>query len=159
MTTIKDSFQPDRLTTLITAPIFGPDDLIYNNFGSLEKAFDRSINRLLQAQIPIDIHEYDNEYKIFADAPGYNPDEIIIEEHQNVLTIKASKENKIDENDKQGNVVKRERGYKSFVRTFTLPDNANPSNILASLNKGILEITLPKKTINISDEKRRILIN
>lgn len=140
------------LTTVMNPWIFVDDDF-FNNF---ERSLNKSVNRLLNVKIPMDIHEYEKEYKIYADVPGYDSDDITIEEHQGVLTIKAQKETKKEEN--KYKVVNSERSYKSFVRTFTLPENANVSNILAGLDKGVLEVTIPKKTV-LPDEKRRIKIN
>jgi HSP20 family protein len=38
-----------------------------------------------------------------------------------------------------------ERQYGSFTRTFTLPQTVDTENVSATYDKGVLNITLPKK--------------
>lgn len=46
---------------------------------------------------------------------------------------------------KEENYTRREFGYSSFKRTFTLPESVNEEKINANYNEGILNIVLPKK--------------
>lgn len=41
-------------------------------------------------------------------------------------------------------VVRRERHFASFTRSFTLPDNVKDDGITAALDKGVLTVTVPK---------------
>jgi HSP20 family protein len=43
------------------------------------------------------------------------------------------------------NYTRREFGYSSFKRTFTLPDSVESDNVKANYQDGILMITLPKR--------------
>ena len=52
---------------------------------------------------------------------------------------------KQEEERKEDNYTRREFGYASFKRSFTLPDSVDDSKIKASYNDGILGIHLPKK--------------
>ncbi|HEY9196611.1 MAG TPA: Hsp20 family protein, partial [Mucilaginibacter sp.] len=47
--------------------------------------------------------------------------------------------------DNQKNYSKREYSYNSFVRSFTLPESADDSQINASYTDGILRIDIAKR--------------
>lgn len=66
-----------------------------------------------------------------------------IELNLNILTISAEKKEDKDETKK--NFTRREFNYSKFTRSFTLPDSVKKSGILASYEKGILNIIVPKK--------------
>ena len=62
---------------------------------------------------------------------------------ENVLSVSTEleEENEVNET----GFTRREFGYSSFRRTFTLPDTVDDNKILAEYNEGILSIKLPKK--------------
>ena len=60
-----------------------------------------------------------------------------------VLSI--STETKDEKEHKEENYTRREFGYSSFKRTFTLPDSVDDEAINASYKDGVLSILLPKK--------------
>ncbi|WP_413671138.1 Hsp20/alpha crystallin family protein [Mucilaginibacter sp. Mucisp86] len=62
---------------------------------------------------------------------------------RNQLTI--SVEQQSEQNDSQKSYNKREYSYSSFVRSFTLPDSADHSQIDASYTDGILRIDIAKR--------------
>lgn len=41
-------------------------------------------------------------------------------------------------------MLRRERAFSSFSRSFTLPENVKEDQVLANLNAGVLEVTVPK---------------
>ncbi|WP_310992371.1 Hsp20/alpha crystallin family protein [Aequorivita marina] len=78
--------------------------------------------------------------------PGLKKEDFSIEVEEDTLTI-ASKEVEKDETDtanEKTQFLKREFNYKSFERSFNLPENINSEDIQASYNEGVLRITLPK---------------
>jgi len=60
----------------------------------------------------------------------------------NVLTL--SGERKFEEETKKENYVRVERGYGSFMRSFTLPPSVDSKKISAEFKDGLLEVKLPK---------------
>jgi HSP20 family protein len=78
--------------------------------------------------------------------PGLNKEDFKIEINDNYLTV--SGERKFSNEKKEKNFHSIETNYGSFSRSFTLPDNADGSNIAAKYNNGILELVIPK------DEKK-----
>ena len=55
-------------------------------------------------------------------------------------------------------VVRRERLFSSFTRSFTLPDNIRQDAISASLDKGVLTVTVPKTEPAPKPEPKRIAV-
>ncbi|MDX1783004.1 MAG: Hsp20/alpha crystallin family protein, partial [Aequorivita vladivostokensis] len=60
-----------------------------------------------------------------------------------LLSISTEVEEKSEE--KEENYTRREFGYSSFKRSFTLPETVDEEKIKANYKEGILSIHLPKK--------------
>lgn len=93
----------------------------------------------------VDISEDDKEYLIKAEIPEMKKEDIKLNVHDDVLMItgerKYEKEEK-EEKDKKYHRV--ERAYGSFMRSFTLPEDADGSKVNAEYKDGILKVHLPK---------------
>lgn len=91
----------------------------------------------------VDIREEKNKFIILADLPGVDKNDVNISMENNILTIKG---HRFDENkDEKNNYFCVERMKGNFYRRFTLPDTIDGSKIEAKIQKGVLEITIPKK--------------
>ena len=75
--------------------------------------------------------------------PGLKKSDFNIDIDNQVLSI--STESKEQSEHQEGNYTRKEFGYSSFKRTFTLPESVNEEKINATYNEGILSILLPKK--------------
>jgi len=105
---------------------------------------DTFFNDRLVARVPAaNISETEDHYHVELAAPGLKKEEFKISLDRNVLNI--SVEQQREDNDVQKNYSKREFSYSSFVRSFTLPDSANPENIEAVYTDGILKIDIAKR--------------
>lgn len=91
----------------------------------------------------VDIQEEKNKFVLLADLPGVDTNDVSISMENNVLTIKGSRAEKVKE--EKNNYFRVERIRGSFYRRFTLPDTADGSKIEAKMQKGVLEIIIPKK--------------
>jgi len=106
---------------------------------------DRS---LLRDTFKIDIEEIDNEYRVEAELPGINKDEIEINIDNDGLCILVNHNEEVNQDSK--NYIHRERRRSSMKRRIHLT-NAKMDDIVAKLEDGILTITIPKeKTSNNS---------
>ncbi|KAG2450400.1 hypothetical protein HYH02_004903 [Chlamydomonas schloesseri] len=92
---------------------------------------------------PMDIVETATAYELHADAPGMGPAEI---SGARKSLHEANKE-------ARGRLLRRERTAYSFSRAFSLPENANPDGITASMDKGVLVVTVPKRPRDSSTSK------
>jgi HSP20 family protein len=91
----------------------------------------------------VNIKETANDFAVEMAVPGLKKSDFQIDIDNQVLSI--STETKEDNEHKEENYTRREFGYSSFKRTFTLPESVNADKINASYNEGILSILLPKK--------------
>jgi HSP20 family protein len=90
----------------------------------------------------VNVEETDKEFNIEVAAPGLEKDDLKISVNDGVLTI--SSEKKIENEEKNDKYIRREFGYTSFCRSFTLPDNTNANKISASHKNGVLNVNIPK---------------
>ena len=105
----------------------------------------------------VDICEDDKQYKIIADLPGYEQQDISIEQKDNYLHITAEKI--IDNEETNQKWFRRERRATHFSRSFLLPENVDDQQISACLDKGILTIGIPKKEKIVNKDVKKITIN
>src|SRR5467141_5133563 len=89
-----------------------------------------------------DITEDDREYVIKAELPELRKDDVKVTVENGVLTI--SGERKFEKEEKKRKFHRVERGYGTFMRSFTLPDDADASKVKAEFKNGLLTVHLPK---------------
>jgi HSP20 family protein len=90
----------------------------------------------------VDIFEEADFIRLVAELPGVKPENVNISVENNVLTIKGTKEQAVEE--KAEKVHRYERTYGAFERTFTLPATVDPNKIKATYEHGLLTVLLPK---------------
>jgi HSP20 family protein len=90
----------------------------------------------------MDVAETDKEIEITAELPGLEEKDVQINLSDNVLTIRGEKKAEKEEKDKNYRLV--ERSYGSFERSLELPDGVNADAIKATIDKGVLKVTVPK---------------
>jgi len=95
----------------------------------------------------VDICEDPTEYLIKAELPEVNKEDVKITLEDGMLTITGDRKFEKEEKGKKYHRV--ERAYGSFVRTFSLPDDASPGKVTAVFKDGVLRVHLVK------DEKAR----
>lgn len=92
----------------------------------------------------VNIKETDSNFEIELAVPGMEKSDFKIDLKKNQMTISAQKESK-NENSQNEKFFLKEFSFKSFSRSFTLPQDAiNSDQISATYDNGILKVTLPK---------------
>lgn len=91
----------------------------------------------------VDIKEEADRYVVHADLPGVKADDIDVDLHNGILTIKGHRETEAKE--EKENYKRIERIYGSFYRRFALPESVDEEKIEAKYDNGVLTITIPKK--------------
>ena len=87
-----------------------------------------------------------------ADLPGLNKEEVKVEvEDDRVLQI--SGERKMEKEEKKDTWHRVERSSGKFLRRFRLPENAKMDQIKASMENGVLTVTVPKMEVKKPDVK------
>lgn len=98
-----------------------------------------------------DVSDTGDSYKLEAELPGFNKEDIKIDIENDCLTISA--ERKLENKDEKANFVKRERFYGSFSRSFDV-SGVNVEGIEAAYSDGILTLTMPKKQEQLPASRR-----
>lgn len=91
---------------------------------------------------PVDVYETENEIVIDAQLPGIKKEDLQILLENNLLTIKGKRQ---PETDGTGKILKVERSYGAFNRSFKIPGNVDQNGIKSEFNQGVLKIHLPKR--------------
>ena len=91
----------------------------------------------------VDLEDQGKDFCLIVDLPGFRKEDVEIEVSDDSVTIHAKREQSQEE--KKKNYVRRERAAQAFYRRIQLPESVRSGDAKASLNNGILEITLPKK--------------
>ena len=110
--------------------------------------FDNEWMKNTNATAPaINVIESDTEYKVEVAAPGMNKEDfnIHVDESGN-LVIAMEKKSEKKEEDKKSRYLRREFSYTKFQQTLILPEDVVKDTINASMNDGVLNIELPRKT-------------
>jgi len=81
-----------------------------------------------------DVTEDDKEITVRAEIPGFNENELDVQLSNNVLTIKAEKEEKGDGREER----------RSFYRRVVLPQGIDTEKVQASYQNGVLELHIPR---------------
>jgi HSP20 family protein len=90
----------------------------------------------------VDITEDDKEYLIKAELPEVKKDAVKVTVENGVLTITG--ERKIEKEEKGRKYHRVERAYGNFVRSFTLPDDADANKVNAEFKDGVLKVHVAK---------------
>jgi HSP20 family protein len=102
---------------------------------------------------PVDIYETDREYLVKLDLPEVSREEVKVFVEDGVLTIQGERKKEKEEKGKRFHRI--ERSYGTFLRTFTVPSDADDTKIDAEFKEGLLKVHLPKsekakpKTIDV----------
>ncbi len=116
----------------------------------LQKSFDNIFPEYIFHQelngmaMPVDVKEYDNEYKVKVELPGINKEDINVDINKSFIKIEAKRETEKEEENKRHKYHKTEFRYGNYSRTIYFPYEINTEKTIAELKKGILCITLPK---------------
>lgn len=116
----------------------------------LDDIFNRDLPSVLTSNFntgitlpKVNIKETADAFVVEMAVPGLKKSDFHIDLDNQVLSISA--EIKDENEQKEENYIRREFGYSSFKRIFTLPESVNNDKIDASYKEGILSILLPKK--------------
>lgn len=91
---------------------------------------------------PCDVEEEEDHYLLSLEMAGVRNDDIKMEVVDNQIIISGERRNEAKRN--QDSFSYSERRYGRFQRAFALPTGANPSQVEAHYQDGILRILVPK---------------
>ena len=130
---------------------------LFNEFFNRD-IFDLANTSFSDSTLPaVNIKETKDDFIVEVAAPGMNKDDFKIELDNSLLVISSEKEEK-NEEVQEGEFTRKEFSYRSFRRTFTLPETIQEDKIKANYKDGVLKITLPKKEEAKEKPKKMIKI-
>jgi HSP20 family protein len=116
-------------------------NIVENFFG--KKIDDEVKDVEAVATVPsVNIEDKKKAFEVSLALPGVEKKDVNIEIVDDKLVISSEKQYQNEESD--GNWMRKEYGYASFQRIFQLPENSNPDKIDASMKKGVLKISVGK---------------
>jgi HSP20 family protein len=101
---------------------------------------------------PIDVIQRGNEMVVRADLPGMKPDDLAVEVSEDAITISGERRQELEED--RANLYRFERSYGTFFRAIPLPEGAIVDQAKASFKDGVLEITVPAPSEQVSRGRR-----
>ncbi|EXC37222.1 hypothetical protein L484_000338 [Morus notabilis] len=103
------------------------------------------------ANTRIDWKETPEAHVFKADVPGLKKEEVKVEvEEGRILQISGERSKEQEEKNDKWHRVERSSG--KFLRRFRLPENAKTDQVKASLENGVLTVTIPKEE---EEEKKK----
>ncbi len=90
----------------------------------------------------VDVLETTEGFEIHAELPGVRQEDVKITLDNNVLTLSGEKQQELKE--EKENLLRVERNYGRFERSFSLPDTIKADGVRAHFENGVLRILLPK---------------
>ncbi|MCB1676621.1 MAG: Hsp20/alpha crystallin family protein [Halioglobus sp.] len=134
-----------------------------NNLFDIDRFFNDSWPQLGDSQSGtffaprVDIKDVDDHYEISAELPGVAKEDIHVHVKDGILTLEAesTRENK---EEKEGRIIRQERRYGKFMRSFNLGADIQEDDIKASFADGVLKLQAPK-LVEKAVERRRIQID
>jgi HSP20 family protein len=101
-----------------------------------------SFSRLMPTAPAVEIKETAKSYKITAELPGMEPDDVEVSFEEGMLRIAGEKTEEREENEHGYRLS--ERRYGAFERVLELPAAVEGEDIKAKFKNGVLTVTVPK---------------
>lgn len=114
----------------------------FRELDNMERSFFGNTN--VVSAFRTDVSDTGDAFKLEAELPGFNKDDIKIDIENDCLTISAERKLDTTDENKKSNFVKRERFYGSYSRSFDVT-GIDVDTIEAAYDNGVLTLTLPKK--------------
>ena len=106
------------------------------------EGFDSPVYGSWSGKPAVNIREEEKKFEIEVALPGLKKEDVKIEIEKDMLMI--SSERKSENEESSNGYTRREFGYNSFCRNFSIPENVDTEKISASFKNGILNVELPK---------------
>ena len=98
--------------------------------------------------LALEMKETDKSYKLTAELPGVEPEDVEVTYEDGLLRIAGEKKEEREENERGYRLSERSYGF--FERLVSLPSGANPDRIDAIYKNGVLTVRVAK-----DDEEKR----
>lgn len=121
-------------------------------FKNIEDVLERMGRELEQTRLSVggeiataavDVGEWDGEFVVEADLPGYTDEDIDVRVTDHTLHVDA--EHKAEKEEREElSYLRKERVKTDVSRTITLPEDVDEDAVSATYENGVLTVVLPK---------------
>jgi HSP20 family protein len=158
---VEDSKKKELAPVRYWTPMgFGPVNLIREMermFGEATKGIDYSMWPPALSVGPrfpaVDVKDEGDHYLVEVDLPGLSKEDVEVMVGEGVLDITAKREESKEESDE--GYIRRERGFVSFHRRLSLPDDATEEKLEAKLEDGVLKVQV-QKTKEGTEKRKKV---
>lgn len=137
--------------TLIPRGSFFDIDRVFDDCWAPARRSDNPVGEFFAPRV--DIVELDDHYEITAEMPGIAKDDVQVTLENGVLSITAETSQE-DREEKEGKVIRQERRYGKYMRSFNLGGDIKEEDIQASFKDGILKLSAPKVAEEVPQQRR-----
>lgn len=126
--------------------MFDAMGLLRGRFDNIFNEFDRTVGyepswSVVSNYPRTNLYDKGDQFELVAEVPGLAKDDLDVKIQGNYLEISGKREVKTPEGYRPH---RNERGSATFTRSLTLPSDVDSTKVSATLNDGILVLTLPK---------------
>jgi len=104
----------------------------------------------------VDLVDEGNKFVVHAEMPGVAKDNIDVALTKNGIEISA--ETDVETEDTEKNYVVRERVYSHIYKQLSFPEEVIPEQAESTFRNGLLEVSIPKKTIAPAPKKHKVTV-
>jgi HSP20 family protein len=104
----------------------------------------------------VDLVDEGNKFVVHAELPGVAKDKIDVSLTNDGIEISA--ETDVEREDKEKNFVVRERVYSHVYKQLSFPEEVIPEKAESVFRDGLLEVSIPKKTIAPAPKKHKVIV-
>jgi HSP20 family protein len=104
----------------------------------------------------VDLVDEGNRFVVHAEMPGVAKDNIDVALTNNSIEISA--ETDVETKDTEKNFVVRERVYSHIYKQLSFPEEVIPEQAESTFRNGLLEVSIPKKTIAPAPKKHKVTV-
>jgi HSP20 family protein len=104
----------------------------------------------------VDLVDEGNKFVVHAEMPGVAKDKIDVALTKDNIEISA--ETDVETEDKAKNFVVRERVYSHIYKQLSFPEEVIPEKAESTFKDGLLEVSIPKKTIAPAPKKHKVAV-
>ncbi len=103
---------------------------------------DRTARKSVEWAPSVDIAEEEGAYIVKAELPEIQKDAVKVVIENGILSLSGERSRKVEKTGVRYHRVERE--YGAFLRSFTLPEDADPKKISANMKDGVLTVRIEK---------------
>src|SRR4029078_13363432 len=111
----------------------------FDPFRELHRLTERTLAQPART-MPMEALRRGDEFAVYLDLPGVNPDDVEVTVEKKVATARARR---MPQREEGQEVIADERTYGDFTRQLFLGDNLDPDGLTADLANGVLTLRIP----------------